>query len=146
MEIKRISTEHPLYKQEQNLRNEVLLRPIGVPDHAWEMYDKASYHFLAVDNNEVWGCVVLRPLVNEKHKNSTAQLMQMAVKSNLQSKGIGRKLVDDLLVFAKEEGFEKVICHARNNVVVFYEKLGFQVYGEPFEEVGIQHRHMRMCL
>jgi predicted GNAT family N-acyltransferase len=31
-------------------------------------------------------------------------------------------------------------------VVPFYERLGYAVYGDPFEEVGVPHRHMRRAL
>jgi hypothetical protein len=47
----------------RELRNKILLRPIGIPDHAWEMHDKKSWHFVAVENDVVIGCVVLVPLI-----------------------------------------------------------------------------------
>src|ERR1051325_10394063 len=141
--IHRISTKDNLYRQERDLRNRVLLRPIGLPDHAWEMNDEWSWHFVAVENNNVVGCVVLFPVDKEGH---TAQLMQMAVESNLQGKGIGKLLVDHLLGFCRTKGIKEVVCHSRNNAVQFYSKLGFEIYGEPFTEVGIPHEHMRLKL
>ena len=52
--IKQINTLDPLYQEERTLRNIVLLRPIGVPDHAWEMNDTSSWHFVAIENNELY--------------------------------------------------------------------------------------------
>ncbi len=144
MEILQIGINHHYYPQEQELRNEILLRPIGVLDHAWEMHDAESFHFVAIEHNKLIACVVFRPLDNMSQK--TGQLMQMAVDSHLQGKGTGRKLVDELLKFAAKNGFQEVVCHARNNVVGFYEKLGFEVYDQAFEEVGILHRHMKISL
>jgi predicted N-acetyltransferase YhbS len=46
--------------------------------------------------NTVIGCVVLNPLNPEKTKT---QLMQMAVETNQQRKGIGKLLVEELLSF-----------------------------------------------
>lgn len=120
--IEQITIDNPLYQQERELRNKVLLRPIGVPDYGWEQNDSIAWHFVAVENNKVIGCVVLNPLNSEKTK---AQLMQMAVNHNLQGNGVGKLLVLELLEFCKTEGIAEVICHARDTVVDFYKKLGF---------------------
>lgn len=141
--VSRIDMQNPLYKQEQELRNKVLLRPIGMPDHAWEMNDHKAWHFVAVDDNQVIGCVVLVPLDEEKTK---AQLIQMAVDVALQGKGIGKLLIAELLNFSKQAGINEVTCHSRENAIPFYSKIGFEIYDEPFEEVGILHRHMRIRL
>lgn len=141
--IQLIDTKHPFYSLEQELRNIVLLRPIGIPDHAWEMHDEKSWHFVAVENEAVIGCVVLVPLNPEQTKT---QLMQMAVETNQQGKGVGKLLVKDLLAFSKSKGIKEVVCHARDNAVPFYLNLGFEIYDDPFVEVGIQHYHMRINL
>ena len=141
--IIRISTKDPRYQSERQLRNRILLRPIGMPDHAWEMNDEKSWHFLAIENDNVIGCVVLFPLDDEKQK---AQLMQMAVESDQQGKGIGKLLVNELLSFCRSQNMTEVICHSRSNVVEFYLKSGFEIYDEPFTEVGIPHYHMRINL
>lgn len=143
MEIVRINTKDPLYESERQLRNRILLRPIGVPDHAWEMHDEGSWHFIAIEDGHVIGCVVLFPLDSEGKKT---QLMQMAVESNYQRKGLGKLLANELLSFCKSRGISEVICHSRNTAVKFYLNLGFEIYGEPFVEVGIEHYHMRKKL
>jgi predicted GNAT family N-acyltransferase len=139
--IQRIATSNPLYQLETDLRNRILLRPIGVPDHAWEMHDQKAWHFVAVESDAVIGCVVLNPLNSEKTKT---QLMQMAVETNQQRKGIGKLLVKELLSFCNANGIKEVVCHARDNAVPFYLNLGFETYDEPFVEVGIPHEHMRI--
>lgn len=139
--IQLIDTKHALYQAERELRNKILLRPIGVPDHAWEMNDEKSWHFVAVEDNKVIGCVVLVPLNSDQTKT---QLMQMAVETNQQGKGIGKMLVKELLAFSLSKGIKEVVCHSRKDAVPFYLNLGFEIYGEPFVEVGIQHSHMRV--
>jgi predicted GNAT family N-acyltransferase len=141
--IQRIATSNPLYQLETDLRNRVLLRPIGIPDHAWEMHDQKAWHFVAVESDAVIGCVVLNPLNSEKTKT---QLMQMAVETNQQRKGIGKLLVKELLSFCNANGIKEVVCHARDNAVPFYLNLGFEIYDKPFMEVGISHSHMRIHL
>jgi predicted GNAT family N-acyltransferase len=138
--IKRIHIQDPLYQLERELRNKILLRPIGVPDYGWEKNDWKSWHFVAVENNDVIGCVVLVPLDGKKKKT---QLIQMAVDISRQGNGIGKKLIEELLNFCESQSIAEIEIHAREDVVSFYEKYGFEVFGEPFEEVGIRHRYMR---
>ena len=127
--IQLIDTKSPLNQMERELRNKILLRPIGIPDHAWEMHDEKSWHFVAVENDIVIGCVVLVPLNPQQTK---AQLMQMAVETNLQGKGIGKLLVNELLSFCKSKGIEKVVCHSRENAVALLFKLRIRNIRCPF--------------
>ncbi|WP_268846993.1 GNAT family N-acetyltransferase [Flavobacterium aestivum] len=143
LEIKQITILDSLYQLERELRNKVLLRPIGLPDNAWEMNDDKAWHFVATESNNLLGCVILVPIDSKKEK---AQLMQMAVDTNLQGKGIGKLLVNELLEFCKKQGIKEVTCHSRESANDFYKKLGFEIYDEPFEEVGIKHNHMRIYL
>ncbi|SDC21726.1 GNAT family N-acetyltransferase [Niabella drilacis] len=131
----------PLYKQEQDLRNRILLRPIGLPDHGWEMDDHKAWHFVAVENEQVIGCVILVPL-----EEGQSQLKQMAVETMFQSKGIGRLLITALLRFAKKQQLAAIVCHAQDTAIPFYVKNGFEIYGEPFVEVGVPHHPMRITL
>lgn|SRR5690606_19348553 len=141
--IKTITTIDPHYPAMRELRNRILLRPIGLRDGAWEMHDKESWHFVALENDRVIGCAVLVPL-HDKPKH--AQLMQMAVDTEFQGKGVGKLIVKEMICFASTNELQEISCHSRAKAVDFYAKLGFEVYGEVFEEVGVPHRHMRILL
>ena len=138
-EILNINMDHSLYQKERELRNEVLLRPIGIPDYGWEMNDDKSWHFIAIDQSNLIGCVLLVPLNTNLNK---AQLTQMAVAKSRQGEGIGKLLVKYLLDFAASKGIKEILIHSRAEVTSFYEQLGFQIYGDEFEEVGIKHQRM----
>ncbi len=140
-EIIRIEMNNPLYQKERELRNKVLLRPIGIPDFGWEMNDEKSWHFVAMDKLELIGCVLLVPLNKERSKG---QLIQMAVENNWQGKGVGKLLVQSLIAFATAKGIKEIEIHSRAEVATFYEQFGFQVYGDEFEEVGIKHRLLQL--
>lgn len=135
--------DDPLYQQERELRNRILLRPIGIPDFGWEKNDPRSWHFVAHENGRVLGCVVLVRLDPEARRT---QLIQMAVETEFQGRGLGRMLVKELIRFARQQEVGEILIHSREEVTQFYERLGFQIVGEPFEEVGIRHRHMLMRL
>lgn len=141
IEVKNIATTDPFYEQERELRNKVLLRPLGLPDSSWEMYDEKAWHFVAVENKKVVGCAVLVPLEDEEAK---ARLIQMAVDTTIQGKGVGKLLINGIVKFAKRQGLAEIVCHSRAYANNFYQKLGFEKYGEPFEEVGIPHNHMKI--
>lgn len=73
-------------------------------------------------------------------------MIQMAVETEFQGRGLGRMLVKELIRFARQQEVGEILIHSREEVTQFYERLGFQIVGEPFEEVGIRHRHMLMRL
>ncbi|MAN26447.1 MAG: GNAT family N-acetyltransferase, partial [Mesonia sp.] len=56
--VKNINIHSPYYQEMRELRNKVLLRPLGIPDHSWEMHDERSWHFVALENDNVIGCAV----------------------------------------------------------------------------------------
>jgi len=140
-DIRRIDMENPLYQKERELRNKVLLRPIGIPDFGWEMKDPISWHFVAMDKSVLIGCVLLVPMDAEISKG---QLIQMAVNTDWQGKGIGKLLVRSLIDFAVSKGIKEIEIHSRAEVTSFYEQLGFKVFGDEFEEVGIKHRLLHL--
>ncbi len=143
VDIRHIGMEDPLYQQERELRNRILLRPIGIPDFGWEHNDANSWHFVALNQDTVVGCVVLVRLDKEA---SSTQLIQMAVDEKFQGRGLGKRLVEHLIAFALKNKVNEIQIHAREDVTGFYERLGFEIVGEPFEEVGVKHRHMLMRL
>ena len=135
--------QHPLYQEERELRNKILLRPIGIPDYGWEKNDPISWHFAAVSDGKIVGCVLLVPLDEQCKKG---QLIQMAVTTDWQGKGLGKQLVSTLINFAKSKDFTTIEIHSRADVTSFYEALGFSIYGDVFEEVGLQHQYLVMDL
>jgi predicted GNAT family N-acyltransferase len=71
------------------------------------------------------------------------KLRQMAVRGDRQGEGLGRLLVTAVLDLLGQEGVREAELHAREPVVGFYEKLGFERVGEQFEEVGLAHWGMK---
>jgi ribosomal protein S18 acetylase RimI-like enzyme len=77
---------------------------------------------------------------------NSVRLRQMAVLNNLQGKGIGRALMQFAENIARDRGFQKITMHARKTAVGFYEKLGYRISGQEFEEVTIPHYVMEKLL
>lgn len=138
-----ITLEDPLYAQELELRYRVLREPLG---HARAdvpfAFERESLHLVALDAaHGVVGCVLFHP-----ETATSGRLFQMAVAPSRQRSGLGQRLVRRLEAELAQRGLREVHMHAREHVVSFYEKLGYAVYGEPFIEVAVPHRHMRRTL
>ncbi|HYH14976.1 MAG TPA: GNAT family N-acetyltransferase, partial [Flavisolibacter sp.] len=139
MTIQIIYTGTPAYEQMIDLRMEVLLNPIGIPKtYISPEKEKQDIFIAAFEDEKVVGCCILTP-INEK----SIQLRQMAVKQNIQHSGIGAAIIKFAESNAKERGFNNLFMHARDAVIPFYEKQGYQIDGEGFTEVNIPHHKMK---
>ncbi|HYO56143.1 GNAT family N-acetyltransferase [Archangium sp.] len=142
MKLTFIDASHPLYPQELELRYQVLRAPLGFDRSSVKFpFDAESLHLVAVDDGRVVGCVLFHP-----EGPHTGRLFQMAVEPSRQKTGLGAQLVCTLEEALVARGIQEVTLHARAHVAGFYEKLGYEVYGKPFVEVGIPHLHMRRRL
>ena len=66
-------------------------------------------------------------------------MKQVAVLPDLQGQGVGKALVQYSEALARRLGFTRMVLHARETAVPFYEKLGYSRFGERFQEVTIPH-------
>lgn len=130
------------YQQMVQLRNEILRRPLGLqftPDELEK--EKEEILIGAFEEEKMLGCCMLI-----KQDPITVRLRQMAVLNNLQGKGIGRALMQFAENIARDRGFQKITMHARKTAAGFYEKLGYRICGQEFEEVTIPHYVMEKLL
>ena len=95
----------------------------------------------AFEDEDILGCCML---VEENSR--TIRLRQMAVLNNLQGKGIGRAIMNFAENIARDRGYKILSMHARKNAIGFYEKMGYKVVGEEFQEVTIPHVVMEKAL
>jgi ribosomal protein S18 acetylase RimI-like enzyme len=142
MPLKIIDHGSKEYKQMVDLRNQVLRKPLGL-EFTQEELDKEKNDMLiaAYEDDRMLGCCILTEVEPNK-----VRLRQMAVIAGLQGKGIGRVLMQFAENIARDRGYKKLTMHARKAVVGFYEKLGYKVVGEEFEEVTIPHYVMEKAL
>ena len=69
-------------------------------------------------------------------------MRQVAVQTEWQGHGIGKKLVEFAELFAKKLLFIKIELNARKTAIDFYLNLGYKTIGNEFIEVGIKHIKM----
>lgn len=139
--IRLVPFESSDYDKTLALRRAVLLDPFDIPLAAARADDQAALHLGAFLAEECVGCLLLLD-----RGGGTWQLRQMAVVAELQGRGIGRRLVLSALSRAREAGATQLMAHAREPAVAFYERLGFTVTGDAFEQVGLPHRTVTQAL
>jgi predicted GNAT family N-acyltransferase len=142
MPIKQIDHSTKEYRQMVELRNEILRKPLGLSLKKDEL-DKEKDDILigAFEEDKMLGCCLLT-----KVDDNNVRLRQMAVQNNLQGKGIGASLLNFAENVARDAGYKKMVMHARKTALHFYEKLGYKICSEEFEEITIPHYLMEKKL
>src|SRR5215213_10212663 len=135
MPLKIIDHGSKEYKQMVDLRNQILRKPLGLKFEESELErEKDDVLIGAFEDDQMLGCCLLT-----KVEPQAVRLRQMAVKTGLQGKGIGRVLMQFAENIARDRGNKKIVMHSRKTAVGFYEKLGYKVVGQEFQEVTIPH-------
>lgn len=95
---------------------------------------KDTFHLgVFFESNLIGICSLFK---NEKkfyQKSYPYQLRGMAISEACQGKQIGKKLMEFIPEFLKERAIFSIWCNARVTATLFYQKLGFEPYGESFD-------------
>jgi len=123
---------HATEKLLKEIRTAVFVVEQGVPeDLEWDGLDEHAYHVMA--------------LAPDGTPIGTGRLLQdghigrVAVLKDWRGKGVGKALLDMLLVIANKMGYDEVRLHAQTRVLEFYSRRGFIAHGQEFMEAGIPH-------
>lgn len=134
----------------RHLRYEVLRRPLGMPFEA-TLFDgddfPSTQHLIAFDADRAVGCLTLlipdSSRMTPDQRPIQVQLRGMAVLDQVQGRGVGSRMLDEVHQMASSQGWH-LWCNARQQAVPFYAKNGWRIQGEPFDipAIGI---HFAMC-
>lgn len=139
MALKIIEHGSKEYQQMIDLRNDILRKPLGLSFNNEELdREKEDILIGAFDDEKILACCLLT-----KMDSSTCKLRQMAVQNSQQGKGIGATMMNFAENVARDRGFRIMAMHARKTAAGFYEKLGYKVASEEFQEVTIPHYVMQ---
>ncbi|MCK4834544.1 MAG: GNAT family N-acetyltransferase [Gammaproteobacteria bacterium] len=140
--IKQPKTEDE-FKRYYHLRWKLLRAPWNQPEGSEidELEDQC-FHLMAVDEDEIIGVARL-----QFNSSDEAQIRYMAVANGHEKKGIGRALVTVIEARAKTSRHDKIILHAREPAIGFYQKLGYEIIEKSYLLFGeIQHfKMMKAC-
>ncbi|WP_462249798.1 GNAT family N-acetyltransferase [Ferruginibacter sp.] len=142
MALKQIDHGSKEYQQMVSLRMEILRKPLGLGFTEEELAkEKEDILIGAFEEEKILACCLLT-----KVDNATIKLRQMAVQNNLQGKGIGASIMSFAETVARDKGYKKLMMHARDSAIGFYEKFDFSVKGNEFIEVNVPHHVMEKRL
>ena len=138
MGLKQIDHGSSDYQKAIQLRYSILRAPLGLNFSQEDLdNEKEHIHIASFEDDDLLGCCMLTKI--DQH---TLQLRQMAVKANLQRKGIGESIVSFAENIGRDKGYKRIIMHARDTAIGFYEKFGYKVKGDQFIEVNLPHHVM----
>jgi predicted GNAT family N-acyltransferase len=121
------------------VREQVFMLEQGVSrEDEWDEFDERSRHVLARD--------LLGNPIGTGRLTSAAMIGRMAVLRDWRGKLVGAVLLGALLEQARALAYPAVELHAQSSAVPFYERFGFERYGDEFVECDIPHWHMRLEL
>lgn len=120
------------------IRCTVFIEEQRVPqEEEWDGRDPECQHFIATLDGQPVGTARLLP---------DGHIGRVAVLSSARGSGIGYQLMEAAVQAAREAGHAKVELSAQLHALAFYERLGFEAYGEVFMDAGIPHRDMALMI
>jgi predicted GNAT family N-acyltransferase len=127
------------FKDLRAVREPVFVVEQMVPiEEEWDALDPLCHHVIARDaHHQPIGTGRLTP----EHK-----IGRMAVLKPWRGKQVGEAILRTLIEKARELGWHEVSLNSQVSAIGFYQKFGFEAFGEEFEEAGIQHRKMKLAL
>ena len=140
--ITHTTSQSSLYDEVLELREEILRKPLGLSLRNEDLSrDHVDTIFIAIHHDKVIACLLLHHI-----EAGQMQLRAMAVRTDWQGKGVGKKLVSAAERFCAEKGYHKIMLHSRKVAIGFYSSMGYDITSDEFVEVGIPHYIMEKRL
>ena len=138
MEIKTADTKN-LYDRCLDIRMKVFVEEQDVPaDIEVDEHEDICTHFVLFDDSgDAVGTVRYRPL-----EDGMIKIERMAVLKPHRGKGYGYDLMEGVHRHAKSAGYKSAKLGAQVHAIPFYEKLGYSVASDEFDDAGIPHKYM----
>lgn len=101
-------------------------------------YEETCTHFVLYDDSgEAVGTVRYRPL-----EGGMIKVERMAVLKTHRGRQYGYDLMEAVHQHARSAGFLTTKLGAQVHAIPFYEKLGYSVSSDEFDDAGIPHKYM----
>lgn len=118
------------------IRKLVFISEQNIPEQdEWDDQDAISQHFVVYDQNQP--IATARLLAN----NSVGRVAVLKV---YRGQGIGRLIMLEIIAYAQAQKRPNLKLSSQVHAISFYEKLGFSIQGDEYDECGIPHIEMVM--
>ena len=124
------------------LRRIVFIEEQNVPEHEEvDGDDGHCTHILAKVNAAPVGAARFQYI------DGKAKIQRVCVLQEARGTGLGVELMNAIVGFIKSEAkVRTAVLGAQVHALSFYEKLGFEAYGDEYLDAGILHRDMKIAL
>jgi predicted GNAT family N-acyltransferase len=120
------------------IRTQVFICEQGITEaDEWDDQDVISQHFVIYDQDQP--IATARLLEN----NSVGRV---AVLKAYRGQGLGQMIMLEIISYAQKQRRSVLTLSSQVHAISFYEKLGFIVQGNSYDECGIPHIEMTMSL
>lgn len=117
------------------VRIEVFVEEQGVPlEEEEDALDPGSVHILVFNSK--------KEAVATGRLTPKGWIGRMAVKKEFRGLGLGFEVLKRLTQTGFEKGYAKLWLSAQTHAIPFYEKLGYQIHGEMYDDCNIPHQDM----
>lgn len=125
--IKPIHYGSPAYLETLELRNRVMRLPLGLNIHDEDFsFEQNCVLYAAFDGEQVIG------MGSMSREGDTCKVEYLCVDTAIQSRGLGRQLLEALEGAAREQDAAHICLDARVTAQHFYERAGYHTVGEIF--------------
>lgn len=127
------------------IRHQVFVEEQSVPvELELDEFDIESWHALCLVKNLPVGT---GRLVKEfRGHECWGRIGRMAVLNAYRGQHFGLSILDALIDKARDLEMSHLYLHAQVSAISFYEKRGFVIHGDMFDEAGISHQEMELNL
>lgn len=133
-----VGSDEAIIEMAHAVRRRVFIDEQGVSE-AVEMdgRDQAATHVVLTDGSTPVATARLR-----LPEETIAKIERVAVVPDYRGEGLGGRVMAIAESTAVDRGATNALLHAQVRVREFYDRLGYEAVGEPFDEAGIPHVEM----
>jgi predicted GNAT family N-acyltransferase len=145
LEVKQISSESEL-REALNIRRKVFVDEQKVPESLeideFDQLSSQALHFLTYKG----GVPIATARVRFLDSGKRAKIQRVATLAEYRNQGVGRSMMKYIMSFipSKHLTVQELFLEAQVHAIPFYEKLGFEAFGDEFMDAGIPHRAMQL--
>src|SRR5690606_32857103 len=123
MKLRILRTDWQTHRTElSGLRRQVFIEEQGVPEELeWDNQDADAVHFLVL--SETHAVIATARVIPESA--GEIRIGRFAVRADQRRRGIGAQLLNEILTWAREQGYAKATLSAQLSALGFYEAAGF---------------------
>ena len=118
-----------------HLRWKILRQPLGLEEGTEkDDLEEQSIHRVVKIDNQIIGVGRLHFI-----DDNNAQIRYMAVEDNFRGSGVGKLIVDEFVKISENRNTKKIILYARESIINFYKRIGFDIVRKAHILKNIQH-------